>query len=102
LSDFTLPSGRILQLKEEPTWGDECDADEAGYEAERAGKSWGNARVTALMAIMTGLPTEEVRQLKRSDYRALSAEIRKRMGIEDPEAKKEAEQNFSTQSPRSS
>jgi len=77
MSDFTLPSGRVVQLKPEPTWGDLGEADEAGLTAEKEGRAFGHARATRMMALMTGLSDEEVKRLPESDANALAGTIRR-------------------------
>lgn len=78
MSDFTLPSGRVLTIKERPKWGDMRAATNAGMAAERDGNHYGHARATVLMARMTGLSVEEIDDLDFDDEEALATEVGRR------------------------
>jgi hypothetical protein len=89
LPDFTLPSGRVVQLKDEPTWGDMCDADEVAVAAEREGRNWPNARATHLMSAMTGMDANDIRAMGNRDVSALAAECKRRALPKDEPSEQE-------------
>jgi hypothetical protein len=81
MSEFTLPSGRVLTLKDRANWGDISDAqDEA---VVLGGKL--NHYYRALDSIMTGLTLDEVRALDPDDGRALEKEVMRRSGARSVE-----------------
>ena len=73
MADFTLPSGRVVAIKDRPTYGEVCDAQDAAYESKRL-----NAYMQSLMASQTGLPLEGLRALTPEDGVALEAELTRR------------------------
>lgn len=101
MPDFTLPSGRVIQLKERATWGDISDAQD--IMVELGGKM--NHYYRGLDSVMSGLPVQEIRDLDPEDGRALEQEVIKRSGKrsvedEDPFATPST-QPSSTSSPSS-
>jgi hypothetical protein len=81
LPDFTLPSGRIVQLKERATWGDISDAQDTAQ--IMGGKM--NHYYRALDSIMSGLSIDEIRSLDPDDGRALEKEVMRRAGARSVE-----------------
>jgi hypothetical protein len=75
LPDFTLPSGRVIQLKERASYGDLIDAQDA---QQASGKI--NTFYVALEASLSGLTIDELRALDIEDGRALEVEMLKRAG----------------------
>ena len=78
MPSFTLPSGRAVELKERPKWGDIKAAINAGLASEAKGEHFGFAKATELNARMTGLTVAEIDDLDSADEEALSAEVAKR------------------------
>jgi hypothetical protein len=78
MTEVTLPSGRKVNVKARPSWGDWLAADNAGRAAERDGDGYGNARATELMARMSDLARDEVMALDFDDADALAGLIRER------------------------
>lgn len=98
MSEFTLPSGRALQLKDQVSYGDVCDAEDESARLARDGKASVNAFSLTLMAAMSGLPLSEVRELSKEDGRALYEEVTRLYQLREPSD----EAPFVKSSPRTS
>lgn len=69
MSQFTLPSGRVVELRE-PTWGDELHVTSLGL--QKGPEEYTYAKYAA---IVQGLTREEIAALPRPDGRALTKEV---------------------------
>lgn len=94
MSEFTLPSGRVINLKERATYGDLCDAQDAQRETGKM-----NAFYLSLEAALSGLAIAEIRELDIDDGRALEEETLKRSGKRSVEAEAPFESPSSSPSP---
>lgn len=94
MSEFTLPSGRVVNLKERATYGDLCDAQDAQRETGKM-----NAFYLSLEASLSGLSVAELRALDIQDGRALEAECLRRSGERSVEAEAPFENPSSSTSP---
>lgn len=96
MPDFTLPSGRVIQLKDRASYGDLCDAQDA---QAAAGKP--NAFYLTLEALLSGLSTDELRGLDIEDGRALERAAMERTGARSVEVEAPFENPSSSTSPTS-
>ena len=75
MSTFTLPSGRQVELADEPNYGQVLEAVDAATAHPTAQLSH---YYLSLMVSMSGLPEADIRALSNSDGSALNAEVRNR------------------------
>lgn len=70
MSQFTLPSGRVVELRDELTWGDELHVVSLGL--QQGTEAYTYAKYEAIVPSMT---REQIAALSRPDGRALNMEV---------------------------
>ena len=70
MSSLTLPSGRVVELRDELTWGDELHVVSLGLQQGTEAYTYGKYEV-----IVLSLKREEIAALSRPDGRALNIEV---------------------------